>query len=171
MSATASTSDAQRRAAQRLGHPCAERAGRRSSSAVRGASGNRSASAAGGQADADADPADERVAAEGEQRAGRERGRHLDQQLGGGHPAVDPDVGCPRADGGQPVVDQGLARAGHQRAADAPDDEAEREGPDPGAAVQTTNAAACRHAGQDDDAAPRPPVGERAGGHLGDERR
>ena len=72
---------------------------------------------------------DQRVPADGVQRAGGERGRHLDQQLGGGHPAVDPGVAVAGADRGQPVVDQGLARAGDQRAGDAPDDEAEREGP------------------------------------------
>ena len=36
----------------------------------------------------------------------------------------------PGADRGQPVVDQRLGRAGAQRAGDAPDDEAEREGPE-----------------------------------------
>jgi hypothetical protein len=159
----------QPRRAHGLTHPLAEGAPQRLAVRLAGWFGEPQREQRRGQAHAGAGPAHERIAAPGEQHAGGDGGGHLHEELGGGHPAVDPAEGRLGADVGEGVVHQRLGGTGHQCAADSPEHEARAEGAEPGREGPRREPRGLQHAGQDEDPATGPAVGQCPGRDLGHE--
>jgi len=122
-----------------------------------------------GEAQRDAHPARERVAAHREQQRRARGGRHLRDQSRGAGLAAELRVLVLGVHVGEPVVEQRLERAAGERAAQPPEHEARGEPGEPRKRHPDAEPDGLQHPGHHERAAPREPVGERPGGNLGEE--